>query len=154
MLKTEVKELSFEGFSSSKNHPDLPKEYSDELFVVLSKGSYKCGKMYPVWFGHNFENRQFDIPGKNYSDTQKVWKVLSSAGLKDGEAILLCAGINPVELSVSLELDFANYKKKLSLKGYPENRIPRDTPLEAFIYRPTVEIMREPYSEGEDEDIY
>ena len=164
MFTTKVKEVDFTGYKVSSNHPDI---VPGDRYILLINGDYTIGTFSPVWFGHNYRTdsmkhgaghgmTQFDMPGRNNSLVQKVWRVLEADGLRCPEAILAFSGLNPIAYAGAQELAFAESRKKASIAGrYYFNgvMITEESPIEAWLYKPTADKM--PYvREDKDEDLY
>lgn len=87
---------------------------------------------------------QVDLPGHNGCHTQKIWRVHSDGGLTSAEAILICAGVNPVELSRSLEQTYAVTRRMYCIDHRMTSNgrtITEEAPIEAFLYKPLVAAM-------------
>lgn len=153
MRVTEVQEVIFAPFAPSERsrHPDIDGEHR---YIALIDGVYHTNKMYPVWYGWTFGSIQFDPPGTNSCNWQKLWKVIEADGLRDGEAILLCAGLDPVQIAADDEMRYANERRDRAIKyGHASNgrRITEDSPIEAWLYGSTLPKMPLK-SENDEED--
>lgn len=154
MRKTTVKEIDFSSVEPNKRrqHPDIDNK---SLFIALINGLYWIGpivgnSLADGWgaFGH-----QFDPPGTNGCHWQKVWKVIDAAGLHDAEAILLCAGIDPVQLAIDDEMRFATECRQWAIDHRCTSNghtITEESPIEAWFYKPMVQKMDN--REDEDDD--
>lgn len=157
--ETVVEELDFSDIPE-KDRSKHPKIDGDHKYIILKNGKYHCGKMSPVWFGWNFyqtsgqgmPSAQFDPPGTNGCDVQKVWIVIEDNGLHDPEAILMSAGLDPVEIADMDELRYANERRQYCIDHKCTHHgvtITEESPIEAWLYKPTAERMPVP---DEDED--
>ncbi len=96
-------------------------------YMILYSGRYYVGEFEEQWYGLNFRGiynagAQYDPPGKNCSDFQKIWKIT-----------------NAEEISISLENSYAISKKEHGInhkmKIYNQ-LVTKDTSIEYFKYVP------------------
>lgn len=157
-----VEELDFSDIpvNARSKHPKIDR---DHKYIILQNGKYHCGKMSPVWFGWNFYQSsgangvfgsQFDPPGTNGCNVQKVWIVIEDNGLHDPEAILMSAGLDPVDIADRDELRYAAEQRKYCIDHrctYRGVTITEESPINAWLYKPTAEKMPVP-DDDEDDD--
>lgn len=155
---TLVTELEFTGTEAERKHPLIDKNHR---YVALIDGKYWSGYMRPVWYGWHFASQrisghQFDPPGTNGCRWQRVWRVDHSAGLRDPEAILLAAGLDPVEIAAADELRYAETRRRWCIDNHMRDngqQITEESPIEAWLYKPTAPAMPPlPDDEAEFED--
>ena len=112
-------------------------------YLVMYSGRFYAGEFEMQWYGLNFQEiyaagAQYDPPGENSSDWQKIWLV------EDAEKI-----------SAEAEHDYAVSKRRHAIDfGCTTNgqTITEEAPLEAFFYYPTVPAMPKQKSDSDDYD--
>lgn len=109
-------------------------------YLVLHRGRFHCGTFSTQWYGLNFNGIypagcQYDPPGTNASDWQKIWRI-----------------DNADEIAASLELDYAERQRRYAIDHRLESNgqtITEQTPLGAFLY---VQNRKVPAMPKRDED--
>jgi hypothetical protein len=95
-------------------------------FVTLERGIFYHTKIFRAsplinhfrarHFGRLTDTFQFDLPGTNSTDVQRVWKVIESGGLTQGESIMMAAGFDVVEVARAEEQAFADFKRSYAIR--------------------------------------
>lgn len=154
MRHTVVKEIDFSGMSERdrRRHPDIDEKHR---YIALIDGFYWIGTIR----GHNFHDgwgsvgHQFDPPGTNGCYWQKVWKVIDANGLRGAESILMGAGLDPVQIAIDDEMNYAQSRRRYCIDHRCTSggrTITEESPIEAWLYHPTAPMM--PPREDDDND--
>jgi hypothetical protein len=109
-------------------------------YLVLYRGAFHIGKFSEQWYGLNFRGiyqagAQYDPPGENYSNWQRIWRIT-----------------NAEDLSAEAEPEYKQRRRQYAIAYLTSNgqRIDESAPLDAFGYHPSCDPMPPKNQETEE----